>query len=748
MARRGEFGRHVAPLGRGRAAWGLAVCGLFVALAGAIMTSGRSEPRYRPGQWIDRTQFSRVAFKSLNQIATEEARKQAADETPRVYAINTSFLEEMHKRLAKLPETVASVSNPTELAEDVQAGWGLDGQALQALQAYLQEGKANAAWEKLVEKFSGQLRALPILDSERYQLELQNIARTIRISDDNGRVPESALINQGDEERMVQEFEGLTEDFSANLRRPILHYFVNANQPILKYDPIATDQDRKARSDAVAPQFTSYEPNQALIVAGKILDEDSYKLLMHERREYLASLPWTARLMRASGPYALLGMLTTALAAVVLQLRPRIARNPMRSLALAALLGGTLAPAWGARSAHTQAAAGATVAPVVLTAVILAIVYDQRLALIVGAFQAIVVGMTLGQSVAMYAVTVLACLVAVAQLKELRRRELLIRMGLVTGTVACLGVFAIGFFEKQYAPVMPGYLVQEAGNTFLGVVAVGFFALGVLPFIERVFKVTTAMTLLELADMDHPLLRRLSQEAPGTFSHSLQVAVLAEAGAEAIGANGLLARVGAYYHDAGKIHKPQYFVENQVGGINRHEKLSPAMSLLIIVAHVKDGVELAREYGLPPILYQFIETHHGTTLVEYFYHAARRGKEESRQPREFEFRYPGPKPQTKEAAVLMICDAAESSCRSLTEPTLGRIEQMVNRLVNKRLMDGQFDACEITFNELRLVSQAVSKALASIYHSRLPYPGDRQAHSETPIAVMAKPSSSSQKAVG
>jgi cyclic-di-AMP phosphodiesterase PgpH len=337
----------------------------------------------------------------------------------------------------------------------------------------------------------------------------------------------------------------------------------------------------------------------------------------------------------------------------------------------------------------------------------------------------------LGQGLGLYVVTVLACLVAVAQLAEVRKRGRLIRMGFVTGLLAAAGVLLIGLGERQYAPDQAGVVAAvvgfEAMAAGLATVFVGFFVLGALPFIERMFKVTTSMTLLELADMDHPLLRRLAQAAPGTFNHSLQVATLAEAGAEAIGGNSLLARVGAYYHDIGKIHKPAYFVENQTGGTNRHEKLSPAMSLLIIVAHVKDGVEMAREYGL----IHFIESHHGTTLVEYFYHAAKRSRDERQQPEEIEFRYPGPRPQTKEAAVVMICDAAESACRALAEPTATRIEQLVQKLTAKRLLDGQFDECEITLNELRKVEEAVSKALASIYHGRVAYPGAKVERVET-----------------
>ena len=227
-------------------------------------------------------------------------------------------------------------------------------------------------------------------------------------------------------------------------------------------------------------------------------------------------------------------------------------------------------------------------------------------------------------------------------------------------------------------------------------------------------------------------------EGPGTYNHSLQLGAMCEAAAEAIGARGLLARVGAYYHDIGKINKPAYFIENQDGMASKHAKLSPAMSLLIIIGHVKDGIEMAREYGVPKVLHEFIATHHGTTLVQYFYEAAtqQRKSDTDRAPDEMEFRYPGPKPQSKESAILMLADAAESSVRSMSEPTPGRIENQVHTMVSRRLMDGQLDECELTLREVHQIEASLIKSLCSMYHARIAYPtpagqkpsaGERQA---------------------
>ncbi len=253
---------------------------------------------------------------------------------------------------------------------------------------------------------------------------------------------------------------------------------------------------------------------------------------------------------------------------------------------------------------------------------------------------------------------------------------------------------------------------------------------GLLPLVEKSFAVQTDLSLLELGDASHPLLRRLAQRAPGTYNHSINVASIAEAAADAIGANGLLVRVGAYFHDIGKMFKPEYFIENQSHGKNQHESLQPAMSTLVIIAHVKDGADLARSNHLPKPIIDFILQHHGTTLVEYFYREAAKRSELNPNREEVsdkDFRYPGPKPQTREAAVLMLADAVESASRTLVEPTSARISGLVDMIAEKKVADGQFDECGMTFQQLDQVKQSLVKTLTSIYHARVKYPGQQSA---------------------
>ena len=253
---------------------------------------------------------------------------------------------------------------------------------------------------------------------------------------------------------------------------------------------------------------------------------------------------------------------------------------------------------------------------------------------------------------------------------------------------------------------------------------------GLLPFVESLFDVQTEISLLELGDAAHPLLQELVRRAPGTYNHSINVASIAEAAADSIGANGLLVRVGAYFHDIGKMLKPGYFAENQGESGSQHESLVPAMSTLVIIAHVKDGADLARQHHLPHSIVDFIEQHHGTSLVEYFFDQAKGKSKDDPNGEEVDestFRYPGPKPQNKEAGVLMLADAVESASRTLVDPAPARIESLVEEIAMKRLLEGEFDDCGLTLSELHTIEASLAKSLTAVFHGRVKYPNQHTA---------------------
>ncbi|MHC4627179.1 MAG: HDIG domain-containing metalloprotein, partial [Planctomycetota bacterium] len=388
---------------------------------------------------------------------------------------------------------------------------------------------------------------------------------------------------------------------------------------------------------------------------------------------------------------------------------------------------------------HSFWATGAAVT----TAVVLTIAYDQRFAMGIGVFFCLLACFAVGPmpdgepqptNIDLFLTMVTGVVICCFCLKEIRTRIKLLKIS----TLAAVAVFviagAVQFMseDRELAGIVK-HAAYHAGITL----GIGVLIQSLLPLIEKSFRIATSMTLLDYSDANQPLLKRLHMEAPGTFSHSLLIGSIAEAAAEAIGCNGLLCRVGAYYHDIGKINKASYFVENELGSASRHKELAPTMSHLIIVGHVKDGIEMAKEYGLPTVLRQFIETHHGTTLIEPFYNEAKKLKSKNSKgksvdgPAESEFRYPGPKPRTKEAAIVMLVDTSESAVRSLAEVTVTKIEAVVHNMAMKRLQDGQFDECDLSLRELSQIEASISKTLAAHYHGRIAYPHPPDVPAET-----------------
>jgi len=268
-----------------------------------------------------------------------------------------------------------------------------------------------------------------------------------------------------------------------------------------------------------------------------------------------------------------------------------------------------------------------------------------------------------------------------------------------------------------------GSLAVSSVWAFLsGPIAVGVVTF-VLPHLESLFGITTDIRLLELSNQNLPLLRRLSLEAPGTYQHSLAVGNLAEAGADSIGANGLLLRVCSYYHDLGKLVKPKYFVENQRGQ-NPHDNLTPSMSALVIQSHVKEGLKMAQEEKLPLPIRQAVATHHGTKLIRYFFNKAKSEIDRDvDEVRESNYRYPGPKPHSKELGILLLADAVEAAARTLENPSPNKIQSMIGRIFSDALEDGQLDNSELTFSELDKVAQSFMWVLTNMYHHRIEYPG-------------------------
>jgi len=297
---------------------------------------------------------------------------------------------------------------------------------------------------------------------------------------------------------------------------------------------------------------------------------------------------------------------------------------------------------------------------------------------------------------------------------RVRRRSKLIHTGFVAGLVQVLACLFMNNFQIKNLSLYLGMFINGG--------ACGILISGILPFFEYLFGRITNISLLELSDINNPLLKEMILKAPGTYHHSLIVGNLSEAACEAIGADALLSRIGAYYHDIGKINKPQYFIENQVDSNVLHQELSPSMSKLVIINHVREGIELAKKHRLNPRIIDFIEQHHGTSLVYYFYLRALENMAQDSDVDEEGFRYPGPKPKTKETAVVLLADSVEAAARTIKEHTPAKITELVHRIINNKFIDGQLDECDLTLKDLEKIAKVFVKILTSMYHARINYP--------------------------
>lgn len=514
----------------------------------------------------------------------------------------------------------------------------------------------------------------------------------------------------------------------------------------LKYDDELSEQARAAAAASVDPVMIKYRTGQSkLATAGKPLSIDEMTLLRLEWQELVSRLRLPDRIARMLGYGGMLAGLYLLCGSYIFFLGDRSLLfdqgkfgRLLAVFAVAVTLG-----FYGARDQWRI-----ELIPLVMAAILAAVVYGRELALLVMLSICLSVALLVGGDLPELVTLAAASTSCALLVGRIRSRTHLLYVGLVSSSLTIATVIGVGIVTSEPLSLrgmgdgidIP-YRGPQLDMVFAGLsreaIRAGAWILvsatamnGLLRLVEKAFGVQTDLSLLELGDASHPLLRRLAQRAPGTYNHSINVASIGESAAEAIGVHGLLVRVGAYFHDIGKIFKPEYFIENQGSGVNQHDALQPAMSTLVIIAHVKDGADLARSHHLPQPIIDFILQHHGTTLVEYFYREATRRSEASPNGEvvsDKDFRYPGPKPQTLEAAVLMLADAVESASRTLIDPTPARIQGLVDAIAQKKVADGQFDECGLTFRQLHRIRQSLVKSLTAIYHARVKYPDQQSA---------------------
>lgn len=608
---------------------------------------------------------------------TEALRQEVANAIPPVYRAVPDALEQAERQVRSLGESVLAVradrSLPPQGRTQALARLGLQGEALQAAlsldrrQLLLARDAAVSALYRLMAR---PLRAEDV-DAARWQAELVLREKGVR---------QQAL--------------------------PFARWLVErALRPSLVVDEAQTRRAREAARAGVEPVRVRVLKDEVVVRRGEVVTPEQMRKL---QALGLASSPWQWE--KVAGTALLVGVLVAVLGAYLARFQPEVWQSP-KLLGLLGLL------IWlGAAGTRVVVTLHPLLLPTASVAMLLSVLLNPRVAVFAAGVLAVLAGSLGSEDLRLAVVAYTGALVAVFSVRRIQRRTDLAYAGLVVGFANAAASLA--------SDLLAGTPLREAAfNAGVGVaggVLCGVLATGALPYLEDLFGLVTPIKLLELSNPNHPLLRRLQLEAPGTYHHTLMVANLAEAAAEAVGADPLLARVGTYYHDVGKLRRPGFFVENQVGGQNPHDRMAPTLSALAVAAHVRDGLELARQYKLPQVVADFIPQHHGTCLMAYFYH---RAVEQQQGPVDPEsFRYEGPKPRSREAAIVMLADGVEAAARSIQNPTPERIREVVRRIVHERLEDGQLDECDLTFRDLERISQVFTRLLVSMFHPRLEYP--------------------------
>ncbi|MFO0425755.1 MAG: HD family phosphohydrolase [Planctomyces sp.] len=716
----------------------------------------KSRFTFRSGQFTPMGVQARVDFEIENILESRAQRKEAQEAAPLVLVQDSTVLDRLQSQLRDQLSEIANALTVEDVSSRTLQAFGLDsvdaatrqgifqqlkslltergessGSRIDELQLQYSQLMADAKMLGVIDTISAQR-----LESSNKSME-QKRSRAIQVVKADGEpihygvLADVLLQEQLKETGRLGKLWPRLQDLN-QVREPIENWLQQNLKNQLKLDARATEETLRLAGEGALPVFDPFPRGTVLVPAGAQLnindEQQQMELLWSEYDRYELQMTWTQRWMRVLGTGLLLALLVLLFGAFLKYSSPELLSDTTKLLgfvvmcALAVFLSCTASrDPWRAE-----------IVPLMAAVMITSIAYTQVIAIMTAFCLSLLISMATLADLGHFVMLITVSLTSIIPLRQIKSRMKMIRTGFLLALVAFYVVWGVSVIQAHGAaepwknPQVLLIALKFAGWALVCC----YLVAGSLPFIESAFGIVTDISLLELTAVSHPLLQELARRAPGTYNHSMTVATIAEAAADSIGANGLLTRVGAYFHDIGKMTKPEYFIENMTeGSENHHKSLAPAMSTLIIIGHVKEGLELAEENNLPDILLQFIGQHHGTTLVEYFFHEATRKADEDHRTDadEASFRYPGPKPQSREAAVLMLADAVESASRTLTEPTPRRIQSLVHEISMKRLLDGQFDECDIKMTELRAVEESLIKSLLAAHHGRVRYPGQKTA---------------------
>ena len=655
-----------------------------------------------------------------NKIATEQKRKEALESIAPVYERKKEYAQLQTEKLSDIFDLVEQVNRDfatqTLTVDDVQAGI----EATEVEQVDTTEKRLNYVKEVLSYGTNNDLSdttILTLLQATESQLRLAKEVTTNAVHE---VMSERIAVNDLERAKASVENKIVIPTVSTRLHEAMVELARFAIIPNYIYDDKKTEQLRQEKVQSVDPVII--REGQLIVKQGETVNHEKY-----EQLRMVGLLDDSFNIYPYLGLAVLVAFMIGMLSYYLNDVTSAVRTNNSHLLMYVLIFSVTIiVMKLTSLIEHMDFQSAGLLVPVAVGSMLLTMLIHQRVALFTSVFFAICASIifnteTVGHFNFSFGIYVLfSSFAGVYFLGKSNRISRILRAGLFVSIINMCTILAILFLKGfQYSPLE---VSTQLGYAFISGFLAAVLTLGLMPFFEAGFGILSTTRLIELSNPNHPLLRKILIEAPGTYHHSVIVGNLAEAACESIGANGLLARVGAYYHDLGKTKRPHFFIENQMKMENPHDNISPQLSKTIIISHPYDGAQMLREYRMPKEFIDIAEQHHGTTLLKYFYHKA---NQESEQPiPEEQFRYPGPKAQTKVAAIVGIADCVEAAVRSISRPTPDKIETVVRKIISDRLEDGQFNECDLTLKELDKVATSICETLKGTFHSRIEYPED------------------------
>ncbi|NOX97052.1 MAG: HDIG domain-containing protein [Nitrospirae bacterium] len=640
-------------------------------------------------------------FLVFNKEKTEEKRRQAEEEVKPVYVLDDGLAEKLNRKITLLFAEIGGAK------EKEESSLSLSPFSLRILESKKKAEKAEKTSREIV-KFLLDRGIFP--EGARFpgteKVVIKPSGSGKEREEDAKRIIKWDSLKDIVERKTKEMLPG-----DRLLGMAVREIVENVIEPNLKLDEEKTNKRKEKARNAVVLEYNRIEKGERILTGGvKVTAADVKKL------QALLSSSDPRRVLSTAGGLSILTLIFFFIVGIYLRKYQSVVLTDLHILFLLGLI--VIGVILIAKIIIGYGLSGYLI-PVAIAPMLIAILVEPRLAVVVAVVLSIFIGVLTGYRLDYMVIALAGGMVGLFSVAKVRKRSDLIKAGFLVSLVNVTAILGFRLLDPLTHEPIIRELISGAGNGIISAVV----SLGILPILEPLFKITTDIKLLELLDINQPILKRVKNEAPGTYQSSLVVANLAESAAQDVGANALLAKVGSYYHDIGKINKASYFIENQKLAQDKHEKLNPTMSSLILISHVKEGVELARKNKLPEVIIDIVRQHHGTTLASFFYQQAVE-EDERQKVNKDTFRYPGPKPQTREAAIVMLADSVEAASRTLSEPTPGRIKNLVKKVINNKFIDYQLDESNLALSDLHQISETFTQILISMFHTRIEYPDE------------------------